>query len=88
MIISVADSTEKIYKKHKKQTKKMNIQEVARKYKISENFLNSKDDAFMVVVESVREIQTELNRRDPNDAVIQKLQKLNEFVMDIKRSSI
>jgi hypothetical protein len=66
----------------------MTIQEVARKYKISENFLNSKDDAFMVVVESVREIQTELNRRDPNDAVIQKLQKLNEFVMDIKRSSI
>lgn len=66
----------------------MNIQQVAQKYKINENFLNSKDDAFMVIVESVREIQNELNRRDPNDNIIKKLSKLNEFVMDVKRSSI
>jgi hypothetical protein len=66
----------------------MNIQEVARKYNISENFLNSKDDAFMVVVESIKEIQLELSRRDPNDGIIKKLEKLNGFVMDIKRSTI
>jgi len=86
MIISVADFTEKTYKH--KTNKKMNIQEVARKYNISENFLNSKDDAFMVVVESIKEIQLELSRRDPNDGIIKKLEKLNGFVMDIKRSTI
>ena len=82
----MADFTEKTYKH--KTNKKMNIQEVARKYNISENFLNSKDDAFMVVVESIKEIQLELSRRDPNDGIIKKLEKLNGFVMDIKRSTI
>jgi hypothetical protein len=66
----------------------MTIQEVAKKYKISENFLNSKDDSYMIIVESIREIQSEMNRKDPNDTLIKKLNKLNEFVMDIKRSTI
>lgn len=66
----------------------MTIQEVAQKYKISENFLNSKDDSYIIILESIKEIQAELYRKDPNDGIIKKLDKLNEFVIDIKRSTI
>jgi hypothetical protein len=66
----------------------MTIQQIAKKYNVSENFLNSKDDALVVVAESITEIQTELRKTTPNQSVSDKLNKLVEFCVDIKRSTI
>jgi hypothetical protein len=66
----------------------MNIQQIAQKYKISDNFLNSKDDAVLIVAESIKEIKMELDRTTPNKSISEKLEKLMEFCTDIKRSNI
>lgn len=66
----------------------MNIQQIAQKYKISDNFLNSKDDAVLIVAESIKEIKMELDRTTPNKSISEKLQKLMDFCIDVKRSTI
>lgn len=66
----------------------MNIQQIAQKYKISDNFLNSKDDAVLIVAESIKEIKMELDKTTPNKSISEKLQKLMDFCIDVKRSTI
>ena len=39
----------------------MNLQEVAHKYRISDNFLNSKDDGLLVAAKSIQDLIHELN---------------------------
>lgn len=65
----------------------MTISQIAKKYNISEAFLNSKDDAFPIIVESIQEIQYEINRTQPNKSLSEKLDKLVEFCVDIKQSN-
>jgi hypothetical protein len=66
----------------------MNIQQIAQKYKISDNFLNSKDDAVLIVAESIKEIKMELDRTNPNKSISEKLEKLMDFCIDVKRATI
>jgi hypothetical protein len=66
----------------------MNIQQIAKKYKVSENFLNSKDDAFPVIAYSLRDIQADIQRISPNKSIDEKIDKLISFIADVKQSSI
>jgi hypothetical protein len=65
----------------------MNIQDIAKKYKISENYLNSKDDGYNISIESVNDIILELKKGMEGEATIKKLEKLKQFMFDIRHST-
>lgn len=63
----------------------MTISQIAAKYRISEAFLNSKDDALTIVGESLRELQFDI--KNGKSLTVDQLQKLIEFLHDIKNSN-
>jgi hypothetical protein len=65
----------------------MTIEQIAKKYNISTNFLNSKDDALTIVAESIVELKTEIRIKSPNKSIEDKLDKLVDFCRDIKQSN-
>jgi len=65
----------------------MNIQDIAKKYKISENYLNSKDDGYNISIESVNDIILELKKGLEAEMTIKKLEKLKQFMFDIRHST-
>jgi hypothetical protein len=65
----------------------MTIEQIAKKYNISTNFLNSKDDALTIVAESIVDLKNEIRMKTPNKSIEDKLDKLVEFCMDIKQSN-
>lgn len=66
----------------------MNIPQIAKKYNISESFLMSKDDGYMIIAESLTDVKTEIQIKYPNDSsLVSKVDKLIEFIVDIKQSS-
>lgn len=65
----------------------MNIQDIAKKYKISENYLNSKDDGYNISIESVNDIILEIKKGMESQMTIQKLEKLKQFMFDIRHST-
>ena len=69
----------------------MNLQEVAHKYRISDNFLNSKDDGLLVAAKSIQDLIHELNEEakrgiDENrkQSIITKMEMLVGFLKDVK----
>ena len=71
-----------------------NLQTIARKFRVSENFLNSKEDGLLIVAQSLQDIIGELNREakrgiDENrkQSIIEKLERLSEFSKEVKNSS-
>jgi hypothetical protein len=65
----------------------MTIEQIAKKYNISTNFLNSKDDALTIIAESIVDLKNEIRMKTPNKSIEDKLDKLVEFCMDIKQSN-
>jgi hypothetical protein len=65
----------------------MNIQQIAAKYKISENFLNSRDDGFNISIESVNDIILELKKGMEAEMTIKKLEKIRDFMFDVRNST-
>lgn len=65
----------------------MNIQDIAKKYKISENYLNSKDDGYNISIESVNDIIMEIKKGMEGEMTIKKLEKLKQFMFDIRHST-
>jgi len=61
----------------------MTISQISAKYRISEAYLNSKDDALLIIVESLRELKTKST--DPSAS--EQFQKLIDFCHDIKNSN-
>ena len=73
----------------------MNLQEVAQKYRISDNFLNSKDDGLLVAAKSIQDLIHELNQEskrgiDENrkQSIITKMEMLRDFLKDVKNSGV
>jgi hypothetical protein len=73
----------------------MNLQEVAHKYRISDNFLNSKDDGLLVAAKSIQDLIHELNEEakrgiDENrkQSIITKMEMLVAFLKDVKNSGV
>jgi hypothetical protein len=65
----------------------MTIPEIARKYKISEAYLNSKDDALKIAAASLTDLKTIVLNGASQDDVANKLQFLADFMLDCKNSS-
>lgn len=66
----------------------MNLQQISRKYGVNENILNSKDDALLVVVESLKDLQSMAKSNQPRQQLINRMQFVIDFVSDVKNSSI
>jgi hypothetical protein len=65
----------------------MNIQEICKKYGISDSYLNSKDDAHSVAAASLLDLKTMVLQNQPREEVANKLQFLADFLIDVKNSS-
>lgn len=69
-----------------------NLQEIAHKYRISDNYLNSKDDGLLIVASSLQDIISEMNSgdidRNRKESLIEKLEKLTSFCKEVKGSGV
>lgn len=69
----------------------MNLQEIANKFRISDNFLNSKEDGLLIVQSSINDLISELNLgvidENRKQSIIEKLERLSEFCKEVKNSS-
>ena len=65
----------------------MRLQDVCVKYRISDSFLNSKEDGLKVAAKSIDDIITELRRKNESPDTIIKLNRLKDFLLDVKNSS-
>ena len=65
----------------------MNIQQICKKYGISEAYLNSKDDAHQVAAASLIDLKNMVLQDVPRDQIANKLQFLSDFLIDVKNSS-
>jgi hypothetical protein len=64
----------------------MTLEEVGKKFGISDAFLNSKEDALIVGARSLQDIVRELKARNADDPTIPKLEYLAEFLREVKNS--
>lgn len=68
-----------------------NLQEIARKFRVSDNFLNSKEDGLLIVASSLQDIIGEMNSgqidRNKKESLIEKLERLTSFCKEVKNSS-
>jgi ribosomal protein S15P/S13E len=69
-----------------------NLQQIAHKYRVSENYLNSKEDGLLIVAESLKDLANELNSNkiDENkkQSIIEKMERLAQFCKDVKNSGV
>ena len=66
----------------------MNLQQIGKKYKVSENFLNSKDDALSIAATSIEDLIFKLQYTVPKEELIKNLKTLSSFLRDVKNSSV
>ena len=71
-----------------------NLQEIAKKFRVSDNFLNSKEDALLIVASSMVDLIGELNQNETKgldenqkQSLITKLEKLGDFCKEVKNST-
>ena len=71
-----------------------NLQEIAKKFRVSDNFLNSKEDALLIVATSMVDLIGELNQNETRgldenqkQSLITKLEKLGDFCKAVKNST-
>lgn len=65
----------------------MTIDQICKKYSISDAFLNSKDDGYVVAVSSINDLIKEINAKNGDNEVVTKLEKLRNFMLDVKNMS-
>jgi hypothetical protein len=65
----------------------MRLQDICVKYRISDSFLNSKEDGLKVAAKSIDDIIAELRRKNESPDTIIKLNRLKDFLLDVKNSS-
>ena len=65
----------------------MTIPEISRKYKISEAYLNSKDDALKIAATSLNDLKAIVLSGAPKEDIATKLQFLADFMLDCKNSN-
>lgn len=65
----------------------MNLQEICAKYRISDNYLNSRDDAFGIASESINDLIEELQPINGTTSVSEKLERLKLFLQDVRNST-
>ena len=65
----------------------MTIPEISKKYKISEAYLNSKDDALKIAATSLNDLKAIVLNGASKEDVATKLQFLADFMLDCKNSN-
>ena len=65
----------------------MTLDEICKKYGISDSYLNSKDDAHQVAAASLLDLKNMVLQNKPREEVANKLQFLADFLFDVKNSS-
>jgi hypothetical protein len=65
----------------------MNLQQIARKYKINENSLDSKESGLSVVATSLEDILFKLQYNTPKEELQKNIKTLVEFCRDVKNST-
>lgn len=66
----------------------MTLQDIARKHKVSENFLNSREDGLDIAVVSIDDLVFQIKKGTiDNEQLIYKLQKLRNFMADVRTSN-
>ena len=65
----------------------MTIPEIAKKYGISEAYLNSKDDALSIAAASLVDLKGMVSNNMPREQIANKLQFLADFLHDCKNSN-
>ena len=66
----------------------MNLQQICKKYGVSDSVLNSKDDALIVIVQSLKDLQAMTNANQPRQQLVNRMQFVIDFASDVKNSSI
>jgi hypothetical protein len=67
----------------------MNLQQIAAKHKVSENFLQSREDALNISAASIDDLIFEIKKGtiQPED-LIYKLTRLRNFMADVRNSTV
>ena len=65
----------------------MTIPEIAKKYGISEAYLNAKDDALQIAAASLIDLKGMVTNNVPREQIANKLQFLADFLYDVKNSN-
>lgn len=65
----------------------MTLQEISMKYRISDNYLSSKEDALIVTAASLNDLVEELQPINGTTSVSEKLERLINFLQDVKNST-
>ena len=65
----------------------MTIPEIARKFGISEAYLNAKDDALQIAAASLIDLKGMVNNNVPREQIANKLQFLADFLYEVKNSN-
>ena len=73
----------------------MRLQDVCTKYRVSDSYLNSKEDGLLVAASSIQDLITEINQSsvrgiDENrkQSIVTKMEKLIDFLKDVKNSGV
>ena len=73
----------------------MRLQDVCTKYRVSDSYLNSKEDGLLVAASSIQDLIGEINKQsargiDENtkQSIITKMEKLVDFLKDVKNSGV
>lgn len=73
----------------------MTLQEICKKFRISDSYLNSKDDGLLIAASSIQDIIAELNSNDgrgidenQKQSFITKLEKTIDFLKEVKNSGV
>lgn len=73
----------------------MRLQDVCTKYRISDAYLNSKDDGLLVAASSIEDLIKEINNSEKRgidenkkQSIITKMEQLVDFLKDVKNSGV
>jgi hypothetical protein len=66
----------------------MTLDQIARKYGINPNTLNSKDDALTIGIKSVQELVKGMENRKVDKDFVDAVKKLGEFLYEVSNSTI
>lgn len=65
----------------------MNLGQIGQKYRISDSYLNSKEDALLVAASSIDDLVNKIQNNVSKGELTENLKKLSEFLRDVKNSS-
>ena len=73
----------------------MRLQDVCTKYRVSDAYLNSKEDGLLVAASSIQDLIKEIKQsavrgidENKKQSIITKMEKLVDFLKDVKNSGV